>query len=153
MGLCIPLTEARVLLTSAATGSIWGWVSMFNGAKRQLCSLTPPAQLQFCAWNRRIAPWNWRRSSPLRSTFSSSHELSWLYERWCLFLLACPRRRWATDFTHFYWLIWLCSCQQLRGSQESEMLRDSSAATTSDAALWLELPGGRQGGSHLSHNK
>lgn len=66
-----------------------------------------------------------------------------LYERWCLFLLACPRRRWATDFTHFYWLIWLCSCQQLRVSQESENLGNSSTAAASVAVLWLRLPGGR----------
>ena len=90
-------------------------------------------QLRFCAWkseNRGVELAE--QLFPFRLLFS------WLCERWCLFLLACPRRRWATDFTHFYWLIWLCSCQQLRVSQESEILRDSATATATVAALlWL----------------
>jgi len=79
-----------------------------------------------------------------------------VYERWCLFLLACPRRRRATDFTHFYWLIWLFSCQQPRASQEPENPRDGGATATV-AALWLWMPAGRIGGGGggplLSHNK
>ena len=137
-----PLTEAHVLLTRAATGLIWRWVSLLNGAEKQLCSLTvcaaPILRLKIRESRRRIGG----AALPVPPSFfffSSSHEpFSWLCERWCLFLLACPRRRWATDFTHFYWLIWLCSCQQLRVSQESEILRDSATATATVAALlWL----------------
>ncbi len=91
-------------------------------------------QLRFCIWNQRIAPQNWWSCSPV-PPFPPRMSFSWLCERWCLFLLACSRRRWATDFTHFYWLIWLCSCQQLRVSQESEILRDSATATASVVAL------------------
>lgn len=39
MGAVYPLTEAHVLLTCAATGLIGGWLSVFNGAQKQLCSL------------------------------------------------------------------------------------------------------------------
>lgn len=110
-----------------------------------------------CAWNLGNRAVELVEELPPVPPFPPHTSFSWLRERWCLFLLACPCRRRATDFTHFYWLIWLCSCQQLRASQESGAgegggFRDAAGA----APLWLGAPGGSrgaEGASHLSHNK
>ena len=72
-----PLTEAHVLLTRAATGLIWGWVSLLNGAEKQLCSPTvcaaPILRLKIRESRRRIGgaalP-----VTPFFFFFPSSHE-------------------------------------------------------------------------------
>lgn len=150
------LTDAHVLSTCAATGfeprpGLTAQQSVRN-------NFAPPSclpWLRFCAWNQKIVPWNWQSIS-LVLPFPPCTRFSWLCESWRLCLLACPHRSRATDFTHFYWLIWLCSCQQLRASQESEILRDSTSVTASIAAVWLSVPAGSGIGekcSYLSHNK
>lgn len=116
-------------------------VSVFSQKEKQLCSQAVSQIGQ--SW-RRIG----RAALPL-CLFLLARALPVLYRCWCLYLLACPRRRRATDFTRFYWLIWLCSCQQLQGSQQSGNLREKKGFT---ASPWLFEAGGfcKGGGKGLT---
>lgn len=158
-----PLTEAHVLLTRAATGLIWGWVSPLNGAEKQLCSLTvcaaPIPRLKITESRRRIGGAALPVPPFFFFFFPSSHEPFFLVVRALMFIspgMSSPA------LSHRFHTFLLANLTVLLPAAESGARSQRSSETVLLLLLLLPLSsglgvpggiGGGEGGSHLSHNK